>query len=237
MPDKMKHPLPARIEQRIEAQLAVSQRMKSTKAESAPPVPFVTISRQYGCGAMELAEELAQRLASEEGAGEPWPVYSRKIIEDISQEVKLAGRLLDALDVRTRGGLEEFFETLVGQAPPDIKVLRALVHTVRALAIHGRCVLVGRGGAILTQGLPGGIHVRLVAPESWRLQNLISRFGWDEARAHEFLRKEESHHHTFFQKYLGKDPGDPLHYGLLLNASTLSRGEQIAAVVAVFRER
>lgn len=236
MSDKMKHSLPTRIEQRIDVQIAVAQRLKAAAVPAA--APFVTISRQYGCGAIELAEELARRLAQEERIAEDqWQVYSRKIIEDISGEFHLSARLVDALDVRTRGGLEEFFETLVGQAPSDIKVLRALVHTVRALALHGRCVLVGRGGAILTAGLPSGIHVRLVAPESWRLENLVSRFGWDEARAHDFLRQEEGHRQTFFSKYLGKDVSNPLHYDMIFNCASLKREEQIESVAGVFRSR
>ncbi|MFZ5433215.1 MAG: AAA family ATPase [Calditrichota bacterium] len=237
MPDPSKHPLPARIEQRINVQLSVAHRMRETPA-SVPHAPFVTISRQYGCQAMELAEVLAHRLAALERLPEDqWQVYSRKIIEDISGEVRLSGRILEALDVRARSGLEEFFQTLVGQAPPDIEVLHHLVQTVRALAMHGRCVLVGRGGAILTGGLPGGIHIRLVAPEPWRLRSLVNRFGWDENKARTFLRQEEDHRHSFFEKYLGRDVNDPGHYDLILNVARLHRDEQAEAVIGLFRQR
>ena len=57
-------PLPARVEQRIDAQLAVAERLRGhLPAAASGTAPYVTISRQYGCEAMELAELLAPRLA------------------------------------------------------------------------------------------------------------------------------------------------------------------------------
>lgn len=237
MPDSLKQRLPARIEQRISMQLEVAQRMRSIPTP-LPAAPFLTISRQYGCGAIELAEALTARLNEQERLGEiGWQVYSRRIMEDISAEVKLSSHVLEALDARARSGLEEFFETLVGQSPPDIKVLRVLVQTLRALALHGRCVLVGRGGAVLTRDLPHGIHIRLVAPENWRLQNLINRFGWDERRARGLLHEEESARHGFYRKYLGKDPQEAANYDLMINVTHVTRDEQVDAILAVYRRR
>jgi len=237
MPDYSRDPLPSRIEQRIDTHLAVSRRIRE-KAAPAGPVPFITISRQYGCEAMELAEHLARELAVVERLSEgSWQVYSRRIVEDISTELQLSKRLVEALDARVRSDLEEFFETLMGHAPPDIEVLRHLVHTVRALALHGRCILVGRGAAMLSAGLAGGIHVRLIAPEPWRLTRLVSRFGWDESKARSFVRGEEDNRRNFFQKYLGQDVNNPEHYDLIINAARMNREEQVESVIALFRKR
>jgi cytidylate kinase len=103
--------------------------------------------------------------------------------------------------------------------------------------MHGRCIMIGRGGAILTHDLTGGIHIRLVAPVDWRLNNLISRFGWSSAQAKEKLHEEEDVRRNFFQKYLGQDAGNPEHYDLILNVARLNREEQVAAVAALFSQR
>lgn len=233
----MKEPLPTRVEHRIDTHLSVAQRMRE-KTGTEHVAPFVTVSRQYGCEAMQFADALAEALArAEHVPTDHWPVYSRQIIEQLCEEAPLAERLLDALDIRTRSGIEEFFETLVGRAPTDIELLRRLVHTLRALAHHGRCIMVGRGGALLTAGIPGGLHVRLIAPEAWRLKNLIGRFGWDEHKARTLLHEEEHGRQNFFHKYLGRDASDPEHYDLVLNAATLGRDEQVAAVTALFQKR
>jgi cytidylate kinase len=219
--------------------LRITQNLKDQNAAAEPkPAPFITISRQYGCAALELAEPLAARLAALEGVpAAEWQVYGRKLVEDMAQKLDLPAPVIDALDRAPRGAMQEFFETLVGHSAPDLQILRQLVRTVRAVAVLGHAVIIGRGGAILTAGLPGGIHVRLIAPETWRQQNLVERFGWEADKARLFLREEELHRRTFFMKYLGQDGSDPEHYDLMLNVARTSREEQQEAIVALFTRR
>lgn len=229
--------MPSRVEQRIEAHIRVSERLKTTRVVPIDTPPFVTISRQYGCGAVELAELLAEKLTALEGleAGS-WQVYHRQIFDSMTEDVRASEKLLSALDLQTRGAIEELFETLAGQAS-DLKLLHLLVRTIRGLAALGRCVIVGRGGAVLTQDMPGGIHVRQIAPETWRLEHLIEWFGWDRGHALKTLRAEENRRHGFFQHYLNRDPADPEHYHMILNAAGLSREEQADAVVSLFKSK
>jgi len=237
MPDRSKEPLPARVEHRIRATIELAQRYRAGK-EPAPAVPFVTVSRQYGCEAMEFAHALSEKLAAENRLPPGhWQVYNRQIIEAITAEVPLAENLIESLDVHARSGLEEFFQTLMGSSPPDIEVLKLLARVVRALAHHGNCILVGRGGALMTHDLPYGIHVRLVAPESWRLNSLITRFGWDKSRAHSFLHEEDTNRSQFYRKYLNRDVNDPLLYDIILNVSRINREEQVEAAAALCRKR
>ena len=225
--------LPARVEQRIDAQITLAQRLKSTPMAAAhAPAPFITIARQYGCEAMALAEELASKMP-----GGPWPVYNRQILDKIVEETHSTDRIFNALDVHVRSGIEEFFESLLGRSPSDLRMLHHLVRTVRALATLGHCLLVGRGAAVLTSGLPGGLHIRLVAPHAWREQNLIQRFGWSKEQTHAVLQEEEHGRRNFFRKYLGQDANNPELYDLMLNAARLSRDEQVAAIVSLFRVR
>ena len=232
-----REPLPPRVEQRIRAQIEMAQRYRKDQ-ESPPVAPFVTISRQYGCEAMEFARALADALALESKLPPGhWEVYNRQIIESITAEVPLSENLIGSLDVHARSGLAEFFQTLVGQSPADIEVLKHLARVVRALAHHGHCILVGRGGAVLTHDLKYGVHVRLVASERWRLESLVDRFKWDEARARQFIREEDENRSAFFRKYLDQDVNDPLHYDILLNVERLTRDEQVESVAAVFRKR
>ena len=187
---------------------------------------------------MSLAEPLAARLAEIEGVNaDAWQIYSRQIVEEMALKLDLPTRVIDALDRTARGGVEEFFSTMMSRTAPDLKILRQLVSTVRAVAVLGHAIIIGRGGAILTAGLPGGIHVRLLAPEAWRLQSLVERFAWDADKARQVMRQEERHRATFFTKYLGQDGNDPAHYDLILNVARTSREEQVETIAAVFRQR
>ena len=126
---------------------------------------------------------------------------------------------------------------MIGASPPDIRVLRHLIRIERALATLGRCIIVGRGGVLLTAGLPGGLHIRLVAPEAVRLKSLVARFGWEQDKAQQFLHAEEQGRHSFYRKYLGQDPNNPEHYDLVVNTARLTREEQVDTIVALFAHR
>ena len=60
--------LPSGVENRLKVQSEILHRLAIRDAEekqAVRPMPFVTISRQYGCAAYVLADCLAQRLDAE----------------------------------------------------------------------------------------------------------------------------------------------------------------------------
>ncbi|MCB9366177.1 MAG: cytidylate kinase-like family protein [Calditrichaeota bacterium] len=234
----MKNSLPPRAEQNLAAQIRVASGLKSqVKTTEQHSVPFVTLSRQYGCEAVPLAESLARQLDVAESLEKgSWQVYGRKLIEDMADQQYSYDQLMSALDSKARGAIEEFVSTLVGQIS-DLKLLHRLVHTMRATATLGRCIIVGRGGAIVTRDMPGGIHVRLVASEEFRIRGLVERHGWGRDRAQLELKEQEGYRAAFIQKYLHRDPNDPELYDLVLNSERLSRDELTEQVLAVFRSR
>ena len=234
----MTESLPPKIEQSLDTHIRVASSLKKqTAGIGSRAVPFITLSRQYGCEAMALAEELAVELDTIErlDAGS-WQTYNRRIIEAMADETFSTTQLMEALDLKSRTAIEEFIETVVGKIS-DLKLLNKLVRTIRATAMLGRCIIVGRGGALLTSDMPGGIHVRLAASEKFRLQGLVERFGWSMDKAREVLRQEDSARYSFFEKYLHSDPNDAHNYHLVLNTERLSRTEQIGQILQLFKTR
>jgi len=135
------------------------------------PLPFVTISRQFGCVAYELAERLAARL----NAGKPmkpWEVYDRRLLEELMTRESITPDRVREMAKRTRSVLDDIFMESIAGAPAEIDVFKRLVRTMLDIAADGHTVIVGRGAGIATKHLPGGVHVRLIAPLEWRLENL-----------------------------------------------------------------
>ncbi len=232
MSDTKREHLPLRVEQRLETQILLADRLRPRDTATPAVAPFITIMRQYGCEAMTLAEELAALMPDG-----PWPVYNRQLFEKMVEEEHLSQRLFNALDVHVRSGIEEFFESLLSRSPSDLRMLHHLVRTMRAVATLGHCIIVGRGAPVLTAGLTGGIHVRLIAPYDWRERNLVQRFGWSKEQAQEVLREEQHGRHNFFRKYLNQDANNPELYDLMLNVAHLSRPEQLGLITTLYHSR
>ena len=64
-------------------------------------------------------------------------------------------------EYRTRA--EDFVSVLLGKSFQD-EVQKKISVAIRELALVGKAILIGRGGACITGDLHPGVHVRLVAP-------------------------------------------------------------------------
>ncbi|MFM8788740.1 MAG: AAA family ATPase, partial [Chthoniobacterales bacterium] len=83
------------------------------------------------------------------------------------------------------------------------------------------CIIVGRGGNIITAKLKGGLHVRLVAPETVRLAHLKSHLKMDDKAAEKHLHDEDAGRRRYLKSNFEKDIDDPLLYDAVLNTATL----------------
>lgn len=200
--------LPVNVERRLHAQSEIRATLDrlERQRETETQAPFVTLSRQYGCNAYELAESLAERLTITVPATE-YTVYDRKTVEMLAEEESV-GSFVDTLNERSRGMIEDWVAHMMVDRPPDIRVFKHLAETVCSIASLGQSIIVGRGGAAITSRIPNGIHVRLVAPLEWRIENLKGRYPDQESTAKEVERADKERE-GFVQRYMGVDVTDP----------------------------
>lgn len=221
--------LPPSIQRRMQAQQEVLERLASYEEPAgAAPAPFVTISRQYGCGAFAIAERLADRL-NRDGPGWRFSVIDPKALE--ASETEIGERIIEGLSERTRSTIEDWIGQLVARRPPEVRVFSHLARSLCSIAARGETILIGRGGAAITRRLTNGVHIRLVAPLAWRISHLKQL----PDRAHEaipsFIRQADRERESFVRKYLGVDINDPDLYDLTLNARRVSEDEQVDLIV------
>lgn len=218
--------LPPTIDARLGGQAERWRQRSQQKQSSTASAPFVTISRQYGCPAFSVASELADRLNLRLDSDQ-WAIYDRKLIEWITLNEDVEADLLHSLNEKTRNELEDWVVELLGGKPSQWAVFQKLARAARSLALKGRAIIIGRGGGMITHDLPGGIHVRMIAPAPWRLETL--RQEWPERAASltlEDLQKLDRERESFVRKFVGADPNSFDYYDLVLNAARLSVNQQ-----------
>jgi cytidylate kinase len=179
-----------------------------------PPEFTVAISRQHGANGTTIATKLGERLN--------WPVYDRELLNHIAKEEGLNAKLVESADERRVGLLEWYLQgfspnTTLGQ---DAYV-HFLVKTLLALAVHGECILVGRGAAQL---LPAEttLRVRLISPLEDRIAAIQKRFSLTHEEAAKRVQKKDRDRDRFIRDTFHKDPADPMGYDLVLNVARFS---------------
>jgi cytidylate kinase len=105
--------------------------------------------------------------------------------------------------------------------------------TIRALARAGRAVLVGHGSVYMTRDLPGGIHLRLIAPREIRIEHLADRFALSHDDAEKRMERIDRQRRKFFQHFWPGQPHRPEIFTAVFNTAQLSEQQLIRAIVAM----
>ncbi len=186
----------------------------SKKEEKKGYHPFVTISREYGCGGYETAVALAGKLSV---GGKTWAAYDRLVIDGIMKDMGLSRKIAETLTTAAQGQMTTYFQGLFANYPPQVTVHRKVAEMIRTLAVNGFVVIVGRGGAFVMRDLPRGFHVRLVAPLEWRVERISRLLGVKTKEAERTIAEKSGERDGFYREYLKFDTADPVNFDIVIN--------------------
>jgi hypothetical protein len=199
------------IDRRLSTWISMVEKSKSP--EKPPIGPTITISRQYGCEGFALAETLKKIF--EEKTGEEWNIYDKALLKKVSEEEELSIRLLEGL-----GGPTELLDSIpvtILKRMPHSEMYRRLMQHLIAIARLGRAIIIGRGGAVVTQGLPNCYHFRLEASFGFRAASLGRRLGLPLSEAETHVKENEEAREKFFSKYLNVSTADHSFFDAIYN--------------------
>ncbi len=186
----------------------------------------VTISRQAGCGALLVAQELAQYLQARAPKETPvWAVFDRNLVERVLEDHDLPKRLAAFMPEDRISEIADTVDELFGLHPPSWLLLRQTAETVLHLAELGNVILIGRGANVITRKLDYVFHIRLVGSLQKRLERIQVLNQQDRKAALELIRREDRGRKRYLRKYFRKDIDDPLLYHLVINTDFVSYQE------------
>ncbi len=113
----------------------------------------------------------------------------------------------------------------------DQAFIEATTSVVRDLARAGDVVIIGRGANMILAGVPGVMHVGLVAPMEVRVETAIQREHFTREEAQRYVEELEQGRVTFFRKFFKVNPFDPSLYHIMLNMGEV-QPETAAEIVA-----
>lgn len=226
------------VEHLVEQQMARWELEKRRKKQQERPGrgklgrlyfgPYLLISRDKGAGGREVAKLIGERLG--------WQVFDRQIVEAIAQRSQVREQLIDALDERTRGALEEFLRDVLTREIGSTDYLINLRRVLLTLGQQGDVVIVGRGAEYI---LPGqfGLRARMVAPFDVRVERIAREQALSTEAADILVRKVDQERRNFIRSHFQRDTRDPLHYDLVVNTGALTAEGTAEIVLAAARNK
>lgn len=201
---------------------------------------FITISRQFAAGGSKVANRVAEELG--------WTVVDDAFIEEIAARTGYSREDIASLEERVPSFIERFAQSAAFSLPENVlvspswidqpdatKLARVTRELVQELGRRDRVVLVGRAAAAVLASERDAIHVRIVAPLSYRLSQAIERLGHPEKQAQAQLEEIDRNRARYHRELYSRDWNEPTNYHMVLNTEAL--GPEGAAQLVVARAR
>jgi cytidylate kinase len=197
-------------------------------------VNTITIEREFGCGASEIANLVATRLG--------WSLWDERLTQEIARLTESTPEAVEQREWRTdplvirvfqdflRGGFE-------GGLPPtsrlhllDARRIAAVSEiAVKTALSSGPSVIVGRGSQFFLRNRKDVFHVFLYASRDQKIRRLISR-GETQDKAIELVDTTDKARAAFVRQYLGLQWQEPHLYHAMFNTEM---GEPCTATMLV----
>ena len=182
-------------------------------------IRIVTIEREYGCGAAEIARELAARLR--------WKLWDQLLTEEIARfahcergDVQQREERKDPFYYRL---LKSFalgsYEGNASVSPVETLDADSIVEiskrVVAQIAANGDCVIVGRGSQHFLRDRDDTLRFFLYGSRESKTQRLISE-GHTEARAKALVDSVDRERAAFIKKYFHAEwPNRSLYHAMV----------------------
>jgi cytidylate kinase len=198
----------------------------------------VTVSNEYGSGALAVARRVASDLGYEY-VDEQLPVVVAKRLRVTREAVEAGEEAQRSLGARFLSVLERATPELAVSSAESVdeELLRAVQEAVREYASHGNVVIVGRGASAILGARPEALRVFLHAPREWRIARLAETTGSRRETAEAEVDRIDRARSTYVRASYGLEFGDPRNYDLCIDTSQFDASGCAALIAAAIRVR
>jgi cytidylate kinase len=181
----------------------------------------ITIEREYGCGAAEIARKLASKLG--------WKLWDRELTAEIARvadvdpsSVSMCEERVDStfqrlVKVFWRGSYERSASLSHQPFGPD-RMVEVGEEVMRSIAEQGNCVIVGRGAPYFLRDRDDAFHVFLYAPRAEKLRRIQS-LGKSSKDAEDLVDTVDRERILFVKHYFGADWPTRSLYDVMINTA------------------
>jgi len=205
---------------------------------SHPYHPFLTISREACAGATTLGRSLVTLLNEQASEDErPWIFLDRDLLTRALTTHHLPEHLADFLPEDRISEFKGLIGEIVGLHPPLGELEQRVTEAIRQIAQLGCVIFAGRAAHLVTRDLPGGFHLRLVAPRESRITRMQELQSCDRAAAEKAIEEADDARRRFVRARFDEDIDDPHTYDLIINTARIPPDALARLVLQAMRQR
>lgn len=168
--------------------------------------PVITISRLTGCDGREVAAGLVNQLNLRYNTNR-WKWVDKDIIYHAAHELKTDTQRVETYyKGLATSDISEMIMAFSGSFVTDSSIKKAIRDVVLTMAREGHVVIIGRGSVSITHEMANALHIRLVAPVYWRVENVMKKKGMLIDKAEEYIVDTDEKRYKLIVDFLEKKP-------------------------------
>ncbi len=200
------------------------------------PGPVITISRECGCYAINMATALANKL--KKVTGQEWTVLTKEILVEAAEQLGLHPRQIEyVFESKEKSTWDEVFSSMSNKYyKSDKQIKKTIAEVVQAMARRGNCIIVGRGGVILTQDIEKSMHIKLQAPIKWRAQQLQKNLGGKFEEMITYAQTIDSKR-EILRNFFNTKPLKLSHFDIVFNSMNIEDRIIVDTTIKILKEK
>jgi cytidylate kinase len=182
---------------------------------------IITVSREMGTGAYQIAQEVAKKLK--------YSLIDGPRIKSLATKYGLTPEVLQMVD-------EKPPSYVTAEDRKRAAALNAIELIILDLARKGNVVIYGRGGQDLLKECKNVLRIRFIADFEERVERFAEREWLDPDMARSLIRRSDLQRGGFIHFYFDRDWQDPNNYDLVFNTSRLSEDTIVDTILTAAKE-
>lgn len=201
-----------------------------------PHGPVITISRDYGCFATEIAQRVSELILQQ--SKKKWRFITKEILEESAKELNVntheIAHMFGADEKSFLGDLIVSFSKKKYTSDSTIK--KAISSVVNNYASRGNSIIVGRAGCIIAKDIKKSLHVKITAPFEYRVNATQERYKITTIEAELKVATTDEKRKRFMSFFKADIPENEL-FHIVLNKSMLTNEEIAEAIVSLAKQK
>ena len=205
---------------------------KARPAE-AQPAPAITIARQAGARGRTIGKKIQHALR--DGSPQdpiPWTCFDEDLVEKVLKDHDLPPSLAKFMPDDSVSEIDSTINEILGRHPSLWTLFEQTVETMVHLCHMGHCILVGRGGNKIAEGLSNVTRVRFVGTLPQRIKQMVNVHGMASKEAKHYIKQEDHARQRYMKNHFNCDVDDPLHYDIVINTDHYSDDAVVQLVLS-----
>jgi len=200
--------------------------------------PVITIARLTGCDARQVAEIVVENLNRKYGITK-WRWIDKDIIYTIARELNTdAQRVESFYKGKELSDISEMIKAFSGGFVTNLRVKKAIRDVVLSIAKEGHVVFVGRGGVSIANEIKDALHIRLIAPFYWRVENVMKKKGMTLEAAEQYIVETDEKRFNLIQTFLDKKPLNIDYlFDATINRNSFTLQETADLIISMFEKK